>query len=321
MAIELSVATSGLSVWFSNDIGETWDRPYSESGLYLEARVWALSSHPDAPEHLYAGTDSGIYRWDKETQQWSHLSSPMDSLSIWSLAQAPHDPRLILAGTQPAALYLSKNSGESWEKLSAPLPNSCQFVGTPRVTHVSFDPVEHDRLWAGVEIGGVWTSDNNGQSWEARNDGLISEDIHGLSISNNGTQKMFATTNKGLHVSDDAGTHWNFQRLDSPWQYCRVIASRPDRKVLFLSNGNGPPGSNGRLLKSFDGGETWCDAHLPGTLNSTVWCLAMHESDPLLVFAATNLGQVFRSADGGETWTKLDREFGEIRAITWRPTN
>ena len=43
--------------------------------------------------------------------------------------------------------------------------------------------------------------------------------------------------------------------------------------------------------------------------------------DPLLVFAATNLGQVFRSADGGETWTKLDREFGEIRAITWRPTN
>ena len=47
----------------------------------------------------------------------------------------------------------------------------------------------------------------------------------------------------------------------------------------------------------------------------------MHESDPQLIFAATNLGQVFRSADGGETWIKLNREFGEIRAITWRPTN
>ena len=320
MTIELSVATSGLSVWFSDHKGETWDRPYSESGLYLEARVWALSSHPDVPEHLFAGTDSGIFRWHTENKQWTHLPSPMDSLSVWSVAQAPHDPNLIIAGTQPAAFYLSRDSGKTWKKLEAPLPRSCQFIGAPRVTHLSFDPVKQERLWAGVEIGGVWTSDNNGESWEARNDGLVSEDIHGLSISNNGTQKMFAATNKGLHFSCDYGKHWNFQRLDSPWQYCRVIAERPDQKVLFLSNGNGPPGSDGRLLKSFDGGETWSDARLPGTLNSTVWCLAMHDSDPQLIFAATNLGQVFRSTNGGDTWVKLNREFGEIRAITWRPT-
>jgi len=42
----LCVGTAGMSVWFSRDDGETWIRPYIESGLYLEARVWALSAHP-----------------------------------------------------------------------------------------------------------------------------------------------------------------------------------------------------------------------------------------------------------------------------------
>jgi hypothetical protein len=37
------------------------------------------------------------------------------------------------------------------------------------------------------------------------------------------------------------------------------------------------------------------------------------------MFVGTNLGQLFRSRDGGETWTRLKREFGELRAIMWRP--
>ena len=35
-AFTLCVGTAGTSVWFSRDLGETWDRTYSESGLYLE---------------------------------------------------------------------------------------------------------------------------------------------------------------------------------------------------------------------------------------------------------------------------------------------
>jgi len=64
MDARLCIGTSGMSVWFSDDLGESWSRPYSESGLYLEARVWALSWHPDAPDAVFAGTDSGLYRWD-----------------------------------------------------------------------------------------------------------------------------------------------------------------------------------------------------------------------------------------------------------------
>ena len=44
-----------------------------------------------------------------------------------------------------------------------------------------------------------------------------------------------------------------------------------------------------------------------------------HAADPHLLYACTNLGQLFRSDDGGNTWTRLEREFGEVRALHWRP--
>ena len=35
--------------------------------------------------------------------------------------------------------------------------------------------------------------------------------------------------------------------------------------------------------------------------------------------ALQNCGQVFRSTDSGESWTRLKHEFGELRALHWRP--
>ena len=91
--------------------------------------------------------------------------------------------------------------------------------------------------------------------------------------------------------------------------------------TLFLTNGDGPPGSTGKLQRSRDYGRTWQDAGLPGELNSTPWCISTHPADPRLIFVCSNLGQLFRSRDGGESWTRLKREFGEIRALMWQPAS
>src|SRR6516162_3204780 len=98
MTPRLYIGTAGLSVWYSDDLGETLERFWGPSGLYSETRVWALSSHPDRLGELLAGTDSGIYRLDIVTGKWTHRPSPMDTLCIWSLARSPHDADLILAG-------------------------------------------------------------------------------------------------------------------------------------------------------------------------------------------------------------------------------
>jgi len=320
MDLGLYVGTIGTSVWFSYDLGETWNRPYSESGLYLECRVWSLATNPAEPAKIYAGTDEGIYRWNEGTSKWTHLPSPMDETPVWALAQSPHDPNLLLAGTQPAALFRSRDAGRTWSRVRVELAQHCIFVQRPRVTQILFDPQNPKLVWMGIEIDGVYRSEDAGGTWTKCSSGLISEDIHGLAVLGSGERTLFTTTNKGLHVSHDDGGNWKQIPLDSPWQYTRAIQPTPDRRgVLYLTNGNGPPGSTGKLLRSIDRGRTWGDAKLPGELNSTPWCIATHAADPRILFVCTNFGHLFRSTDGGETWQKLKREFGEVRALMLAP--
>jgi photosystem II stability/assembly factor-like uncharacterized protein len=145
--------------------------------------------------------------------------------------------------------------------------------------------------------------------------------VHGIAVTRSGAgaARVLASTNRGLHISDNDGATWRFVELDSPWQYTRAVVTRADDpSIVFLANGNGPPGNDGRLLRSRDGGDSWEKLPLPGELNSTVWCIATHASNPSLLFVCTNLGQLFRSTDGGDSWTRLPHEFGEIRALHWR---
>jgi photosystem II stability/assembly factor-like uncharacterized protein len=319
--VRLYAGTAGHSTWFSSDLGDTWIHPNSHSGMYTEARVWAFSSHPDDPDTLWAGSDMGLFRWSESAAAWSAIDTPMQD--VWALAQAPDDPKLIIAGTRPGGLYRSEDGGLTWAQGSTPGVKSFSEInrGPTRVTQILFDPIDPDTLWAGIEIGGIWRSTDRGRNWTFLDNGLVSGDVHGLAVVRepDGAKAILATTNKGLHRSRDNGETWVHQPIDSPWQYSRAIVLAADGQSLFLTNGNGPPGSTGRLLRSQDAGLTWSEIALPGTLNSTLWCVATHPADPTLLFCCSNLGQVFRSIDGGAQWARLPREFGEVRALHWRP--
>ncbi|MEN9773282.1 MAG: hypothetical protein RL322_352 [Pseudomonadota bacterium] len=319
--VRLYAGTAGHSTWFSSDLGDTWIHPNSHSGMYTEARVWAFSSHPADPDTLWAGSDMGLFRWSEAAAAWTTVASPMQD--VWALAQDPDNARRIIAGTRPGGLFRSEDGGLNWTQGSTPGVKSFSEInrGPTRVTQILFDPIDRGTIWAGIEIGGIWRSVDQGRNWTFLDKGLVSGDVHGLAVVRepDGTKAVLATTNKGLHRSRDNGETWAHQPIDSPWQYSRAIVLAPDGKSLFLTNGNGPPGSTGRLLRSQDAGLTWSEIILPGTLNSTVWCVASHPSDPGLLFCCSNLGQVFRSTDGGNEWTRLPREFGEVRALHWRP--
>jgi photosystem II stability/assembly factor-like uncharacterized protein len=318
--VHVYAGTAGHSAWFSDDRGETWVHPNSHSGLYLEARVWALASHPATPERLFAGTDMGAFRWDEPSARWVHLPSPMQD--VWSIAVDPADPDVLMAGTQPAGFWRSTDAGQSWSQLTA--PGISQFsdvnVGPTRVTQILFDPVDHGSVWASVEIGSIYRSRDRGATWERKEQGLVSGDVHGLAVVKLPRGKaVLATTNRGLHRSEDDGETWELQGIPAPWPYTRAVMPRADDSgVVFVANGNGPPGNDGFLLRSRDHGRSWEDARLPGPLESSVWCIAVNAADPMLIFVCTNLGALFRSTDGGESWTRLPHVFGELRALHWR---
>ena len=110
------------------------------------------------------------------------------------------------------------------------------------------------------------------------------------------------------------------QPINSPWQYVRSVVPKTDGSgTIFLTNGNGPPGSDGRLFRSRDFGKTWQQAALPGRVESSAYFLAAHPADPNLLFLAATLGQLYRSIDGGDNWTALPRRLGEVRGIAWMP--
>src|SRR5262249_8667513 len=189
-----------------------------------------------------------------------------------------------------------------------------------RITQILFDPVDASRVWAGVEIDGAWVSRDGGVTWSRHTEGLKSDDVHGFAVAPDSARTMFATTNAGLHTSTDGGKTWTFMAIDSDWQYTRSILSKSsDPDVMLLTNGNGAPGTTGRLYRSSNAGRSWKDVALPGSVESSVYFLATHPSDPDLIFAAATLGQLYRSQDGGKSWTALRQRLNEIRAIAWLP--
>ena len=327
MTITAYAASIGHSVWFSHDLGETWNRAFTPTGgFYNESRAWSVSVHPDRPGEVLAGTDVGLYRWLPSENRWVHIPSPMDGLHLQQVAQAPHDPDVIYCGTRPALIYRSTDGGRTW--MRCPVGNSpeCDFINTPRVTSIHFDPLEPESVWVTIEISGVYRTRDNGLTWERLNEGLRSPDTHNLVIFDEPAglpekRRLLCSTEEGLHKSTDNGKTWHYIDVpQAPWVYFRCIRKRADDSgVVFLCVGDRPSGEASLLLRSRDFGETWEKIDLPVEPNTTLWWITTNPADPNLIFANTIFGQVFRSTDGGETWEKMRRELGEVRMLAWQP--
>lgn len=323
MDVVAYAASVGHSVWFSYDTGETWNRANTNTGgIYNESRCWSLSTHAARPGEVLSGTDLGVYRWDPHDYRWNHVPSPMDGFHILQIDQHLEDPDFIVAGTRPASVFISENGGKDWFK--APMGNAteCEFINTPRVTSILFDPRDTNVLWVTIEIDAIWRSPDRGRTWERLGNGLRTDDTHNLVIIDDlEYRRILCSTELGLHRSDDNGATWYFVDVpQAPWPYFRCMVRRPDQSgVLFLSVGDRPSGETGLLLRSRDWGETWENADLPEPVNSTIWWIGTNPADPQLIFCCTIMGQIFRSIDGGDTWLKIQRELGELRMICWAP--
>ncbi len=144
--------------------------------------------------------------------------------------------------------------------------------------------------------------------------------MHGIAVLRDGGRRVvLAAVNRGVHRSEDDGATFRRVSIPSPWPYTRaVVAGAANDGTVFLTNGDGPPGSWGRLFRSRDHGRNFTELPLPGETNSALWTISVKPFDPRLVSVCSNLGQIHRSADGGDFWLKMKRELGEIRCAHWR---
>jgi photosystem II stability/assembly factor-like uncharacterized protein len=195
---------------------------------------------------------------------------------------------------------------------------------------VAVDPQDPHRVYAGTFDGGIYVSDDGGESWRASSVGLDDNRVLALAVSpshrENGASVVYAGTEpSNLYRSEEGGGNWRLlpalRRLPSepswsfpgrPWtHHVRTIALHPaDPDWLLVGI------ELGGVMRSLDRGESWAD-HNPQA-HSDAHRLLTHPGAPDRVYEAAGQG-VARSEDRGETWSRfeegLDRRYAWASAV------
>ena len=136
----------------------------------------------------------------------------MDGRPVWAIAVSPHDPRVLLAGCRPTAVYRSDDWGATWRQLEIPFADSCLQVQIPRPTQILFDPYDKDTIWIGVEVDAIYRSLDGGHTWSRHDKGMTSIDVHGVAVVGGqrgaNSRIVYVTTDRGPHRSRDNGENW-----------------------------------------------------------------------------------------------------------------
>jgi photosystem II stability/assembly factor-like uncharacterized protein len=325
MAYRISIGTVGSGLWVSYNSGGKFR--HIPRGIEPESNCRALAVSPHEPGHILASLDKvGVFRSEDNGGEWAQIGTPIDS-DIWSLAFDPNDADRIYVGTRPG-IHRSTDGGRSFHELTTSISERCP-IGVPRTTNVVVDPNDSAKVWASVEVNGLHRSLDGGETWTALGPlgpSDFHDDVHGFALRSDGdTTQLLATSPFGLARSDDDGETWSWHEFDSfpgarsEYAYSRCVRAPWNDGTIIVCVGDYIPGATGALEISRDGGATWKRADLPADTNSTMYWLAVNEDLPGVVVATSVFGQVFVSEDHAYTWRKLDREFGEIRAVCVTP--
>jgi photosystem II stability/assembly factor-like uncharacterized protein len=299
------------------DGGEAWEA--LTSGLPEAPAVRALAIHPQRPEIVYAGTQSGPYRSADRGEHWEKVELPDHGLPVWSVLFHPHDPDTILVGCENCEIYRSDDAGRHWTRLpvSVRFPEVTTQPGAnpaKRVLRMDAGTGKPDLLYAAIEVGGMLRSKDGGEHWENLSHGQYlnddNVDMHGVLASRWKPGTVYGISRAGMFASADGGDHWRpvpLEPLNAKGQvYCRDIREVPGNpRKLWVAAGGGFQSEIGVLLHSPDGGESWRRVEMGLQPPHTMFVLAFDERRPSSIACATNGGEVYDSRDGGVSWRAL----------------
>lgn len=265
-------------------------------------RVLHIRRFDDA---VYAATSSGLFRSVDGGETWNNLGVPQRE--VFAVVESPDGERLY-AGTHPAHLYVSADGGESWRERESLLElPSYDTWRTPRhrdegrVHSLGAHSDAPERVVAGIEVGGVLRSDDNGHTWTEHRDG-VHDDVHHVLVI--GPEEYIASTGGGLYRTRDAGQSWT--RLDGGLDRSYFVETFAHNGRLYAAGAAPPPAWNGErgpdavIYESADGGDSFEVVSLPDGIEAKplvfAWAAPDGESDD--VFAATYDGHVLKRHTG-----------------------
>ena len=223
-----------------------------------------MSVDPQNPEKIYAGSEhSGLFYTENGGARWKRAEPNTPKMMLFSALALDGG---VMVGTIPSAVYRSKNGG--WEELEGVrlLSAGANFPPSPelqsRARYLTYDPAAPQRLYAGIEVGGMLLSDDGGHRWQPANEGLTDMDIHEVLASAVNPGMVYLACGEACFRSSDRAAHW--QDI-SPKTHDYGTAVAEDRSgVVYLGCANGRPntwirdeGANAAIFRSSDRGASW----------------------------------------------------------------
>ena len=296
----------------SSDGGKTWKRGPITPLDHAAAR---LTSSPANPQRAYlAAYEAGVYRTDDGGSTWQRLGSYPTDYAHSVLAHS-NEPDTVFVGSEPAAIFRSSDGGNTWHEFggfrSVPESTEWGFHAPTRDSHVRdlrMAPNDPNCLYAGIEVGGMVSSNDGGDSWKQLPG--LDADIHCVNLSGDRPGSVYVATASAPYRSDDGGRQWELINSGLDRRYTLHIAAAPDDADLVLVTvSSNARRSSPQFYRSTDGGHSWrlVDGLGAGeNPEDMVVAFDWDPAEPNNVYAGTDGGGLFRSEDRGVTWRHLD---------------
>jgi hypothetical protein len=264
---------------------------------------------------------------------------------IWALEAGGEDePGVLWCGTMPGGLFRSADGGRSWG-LVEPLwrhPGRKAWFGGgaihPGIHSVCVDPRDPARLAVGVSCGGVWASDDAGDSWECRATGMWAaymppdrrddptiQDPHRVVRCRAEPDCLWAQHHNGIFRSTDGAGSWHEVTDVPPSSFGFAVAVHPrDPDVAWFvpalkDEKRIPVGGRVVVTRTRDGGRTF-DVLSDGLPQRHAYDIAFRHALDVdaqgesLAFGSTT-GALWVSDDGGDSWQTVAEHLPPVYCV------
>ena len=326
----------GLFLLWSDPERRQWRQARHHAG-------WAVHAATYDPRdgHLYCATKSEVFgvlvrrspdlgaTWAEDNEGLAYAAEDARRVrTIWQLAPGAR-PGTVLAGVEHAGLFRSTDHGRHWAPLTGlndhPTAADWQPGGGGLCLHTIVTD-EAGRIWVAISTGGVYRSEDGGETWQPRNRGISAgflpgeEPTHGQCVHKVDRHpavpdRLYAQNHGGVYRSDDGGDSWLdiAEGLPSDFGFPLCVdPNDPDTVYIVpLEADIDRVTAQGRMAvwRSRDAGASWqaCTEGLPDPAHLVILRDAMACDDLLStgVYVGTTTGQIFHSRDHGDTWGAL----------------
>lgn len=296
-------AAKEMEVFKSTDGGEIWQNLGFNCPGYHSGIPIGMAVDPNDPNIVYLNSyDGGVYKSIDGAESWFPASKGYTGATIYDLSLHPNDPLTVYAVGR-CGTFKSKDGGENWIGL-----NKTALHATALQQSVTVDPQNPSVVYSGNRCSGtIYKSFDGGNNWIELHDFV--PDTPSIPSS----PELALTNGYWVQAIEISKSNPNIVYVGtiSDWLVKNIYASSeelPDYGVF----------------KSIDGGTNWVQIN-NGILDGYrhIYDLAVHPTDPDIVYAAVpNIG-IYKTTDGGNTWQEKNNGLISvwISTITIDPNN